>query len=148
MNTRNIKSSYRVKLKNLRHALDATVDIYRNVVKFLIPVVRDHWYEIKDLPDKTKYMYVEHLVHTTKSNKAVYPSFDKKFYKLPSYFRRDAIEKAVAHYKGYLELHKDDPSVFLNFNPDVLPCFYKKNMFIFDNYVFRITTRNRSLCIR
>ena len=44
-----VTSSYQVKLHNVNHALDETVEIYRKAVKFLLPVIMTHYNIIKDL---------------------------------------------------------------------------------------------------
>ena len=124
-----ITSSYQVKLHNVNHALDATVDVYRNVVRFLLPVVYKHYDIIKDMHSNGAMMYIEKLVHATSSRKAVYPSFDKRFYKFPCYYRRSAISNAIAHIKSCMELKDTQDNYFMDWNPEVYPVFFRGNSF-------------------
>jgi len=143
--SRKTVTSYMVKLRQIRHSLDATVSIYRAAVEFLIKVVLDHYDIIQELNAKESVNFIEHLVHNTKNNKASYPSFDKKFYKFPSYYRRAAISDAIAHIKSYMELKEIQETTFLDRNPDFLPCFFKGNTFNqLSSNVFQIKVFNGS----
>ena len=79
---------------------------------------------------------IERLIHSTKARKAVYPSFDKIFHKMPSYLRRQAINTAVGHAKTYrknLELWESNgckgKKPRLGRCGNRMPAFYKGNMF-------------------
>ena len=124
-----ITSSYQVKIHRVNHALDATVNIYRNAVKYLIPIIVKYYDDINQLSSKDAVMYIEKLVHGTSSRKAVYHSFDKRFYKFPSYYRRAAISNAIAHVKSCMELKDLQENYFMDFNPDVYPVFFRGNSF-------------------
>ena len=140
-----VSSSYQVKLHKVNHALDDTVSLYRSVVKFLLPFIREYYDDIKDLRNNESMMYIEKLIHSTKSRKAAYPSFDKRFYKLPSYFRRAAISSAIAHYKSHVKLKDKQDDCFMDWNPDVYPVFFKGNCFkqIHDNvYAIKVYKDN------
>ena len=140
-----VTSSYQVKLHKVNHVLDDTVLIYRSVVNFLLPVVRRYYNDIKDLRIKESVMFVERLVHSTDSHKAVYPSFDKRFYKLPAYFRRAAISSAIAHIKSHMELKDSQDNCFMDWNPAVYPVFFKGGCFkqLHDNiYVIKVYKDN------
>ena len=80
-------------------------------------------------------MYIEKLIHSTSPCNAVYPSFDKNFYKFPSYFRRAAISSAIAHIKSRMKLKDVQDNHFMDWNPDCYPVFFKGNCFkqIHDN---------------
>ena len=73
-----------------------TIAIYQNAVSFLIDVVNEHYDTIRSLPSQKAMTLVERLVHSTARRQALYPSFDTRFHKLPSYLRRAAIMEAVA----------------------------------------------------
>lgn len=46
-------------------------------------------------------MFIERLIHNTKSNAAKY-DFDKKYYKLPCYMLRDIEAQAYGYYSSYV----------------------------------------------
>ena len=80
-----IMSSYTIKLNGDLKALETSIVIYREALRFLIPIVNTHWDEMKDFEYATQRMtYTEQLVHTTKDNEASYP-FDVKFPKSSSW---------------------------------------------------------------
>ena len=90
--------------------------------------------------------FIERLVHSTSTRKALYPSFDIRFHKLPSYLRRSAIFDAIAAIKLYRKnlaewevSDKLKKKPFLKRKRNVMPAFYKDNMFILDeeNGVYR-----------
>lgn len=83
--------------------------------------------------------YVEHLCHSTRQNPdAPYGSFDRKFYKFPSYLRRSAISTAI----GAVSSYKSRLQGWMSGNPSTrgrkpslpragaaFPCLYRKEMF-------------------
>ena len=108
-----IFSTYSAKIKNYNHIFKKTVSVYREAVDFMIQVCLQKWKDIR----KEDYLcspviYVERLCHRTKQNPEVpYESFDRKFYKLPSYLRRSAISDAigkVSSYKSNLKNWKEE----------------------------------------
>ena len=123
-----ITSSYQVKLHNINHALDATVSIYRDVVRYLLRVVHTHYDGIKDMHNNSAMMHIEKLVHGTSSRKAVYLSFDKRFYKFPSYYRRAAISNAIAYIKSCMELKDIQDNYFMDWDPNVYPVFFSSHI--------------------
>ena len=98
-----IFSTYSAKIKNYNHIFKKTVSVYREAVDFMIQVCLQKWEDIR----KEDYLcspviYVERLCHRTKRNPEVsYESFDRKFYKLPSYLRRSAISDAIGKVSSY-----------------------------------------------
>ena len=69
----------------------------------------------------------------------MYPAYDRKFYKFPSYYMRSAITCAigkVSSYKSLVDLWTKDgckgSKPRLNSNQDLMPCFYKGNTFRYD----------------
>lgn len=90
-------STYSVKIKHYNRIFRETVTLYRNSVDFLIKVCLDEWDTIANISqNQLRQQYVEHLCHQTKKNPSVkYPTFDRRFYKFPSYLRRSAINEAI-----------------------------------------------------
>ena len=108
-----IYSTYCVKIKRYNHIFKDTVSVYRKAVDYLISVCLDKWDQISAIKgDLLQQQYVERLVHATKYNSNPMYDFDIKFYKMPSYMRRGAINEAigkVSSYKSNLADWKDDP---------------------------------------
>ena len=137
--------SYGVKLNNMTRCLDPTIRVYRDAVRYLTEITLLHYDEIRLLPSKRTMTFVEKLVHGTKKRTAVYPEFDRRFYKMPSYLRRAAIVTAIGKadsYRKLTDLWKADgckgKKPFLNLQQDMMPCFYRENMFRHDARGFAI----------
>ena len=98
-----IFSTYSVKIKHYHHIFKDTVSLYREAVDFLIQVCLKEWENISCVHGTLlQQQYVERLCHKTKQNPEVkYGSFDKKFYKFPSYLRRGAIQEAIGKVSSY-----------------------------------------------
>ena len=116
-----------------------TVEIYQEAVSFLITVVEEHFEDVKTLSSHGAMSLVEGLVHSTARRKALYPSFDTRFHKLPSYLRRAAIMEALAAITLYRKNLADwEASDKLKKKPllkrkrNVMPAFYRDNMFMLD----------------
>lgn len=86
--------------------LKSTVTVFRAVQEYLSSVVLEHWDDLAPLSSQKRLTCVEKLIHKTKDNpEPAYPDFDEKFYKLPSYIRRaavNAVTGAVSSYKTRL----------------------------------------------
>ena len=116
-----------------------TIAIYQNVVSFLIDVVNEHYANVCGLPSQKAMTFIERLVHSTSTREAVYPSFDIRFHKFPSYLRRSAIFDALSaitlYRKNLAEWVASDKlrkKPFLKRKRNVMPAFYRDNMFILD----------------
>ena len=127
--------SYRMQIKHYNKIFRKTVKIYQSSVKYIIAVVEDHWYDIKDLSSNKQVNYIENLIHNTKTNVAVY-DFDVVFYKYPCYYRRSAIKKAIgifssykSNYNNWLEKGRHGKPPRLQYNHNVMPVFYKGNCY-------------------
>lgn len=96
-------STYSVKIKHYNRIFRETVTLYRNSVDFLIKVCLDEWDTIANISQNPlRQQYVEHLCHQTKKNPSVkYLTFDRRFYKFPSYLRRSAINEAIGKVSSY-----------------------------------------------
>lgn len=135
--------SYGVKIKNRSHAFDKTMEIYRAAVFYLTDIALLHYEELlaitsteKVSAQKLRQGYLEHLVHSTKGHPAKYKTFDQRFYKFPSYLRRDAITMAIGKAFAYSSMVKNWETSgrkgrrpFLNRTQDVMPCLYRNNTF-------------------
>lgn len=128
--------SYSVQIIDRLQCLNETVRVYRSAVKYLVDIAFLHYDEIKDLSSNWAMTYIESLVHTTRFNKAKYLRFDKEFYKFPSYLRRAAITTAIGKVSSYLSLVENwkadgckGKKPHMNYNQDMMLCFYRDNMF-------------------
>ena len=98
-----IYSTYGVKIKHYNHIFKDTVKIYRKAVDFLINVCLSEWNNISAIKDNfLQQQYVERCIHVTKCNPAPMYDFDIKFYKMPSYMRRGAINEAIGKVSSYI----------------------------------------------
>lgn len=130
--------SYPVKITNAFQSLLPTLEIYRSCTKKLIDVVIEHYSEIKDLSKNEAQRHIEKLVHSTAQHKAIYPFFDKDYYKFPSYLRRSAISEAIRIVSSYMaaveqweHLPKEQRGKRprMNRNQRSMPALYKGNCF-------------------
>jgi putative transposase len=136
-----------VKLKITSHTklFLPTLDIYRNALSFYVSTLNENWELFFGLKSNFVVPAAEKLTHATTKNPNPKLSFDKDFYKFPSYLRRACIMEAF----GIMSSHK---SRLLNWEtkrlekqsknkkffdhppklPDLhktFPVFYKKEMF-------------------
>ena len=130
-----ILSSYVIKLAGDLKALEHSIAIYRQALRFVIPVVNTHWNELKDFDyTKQRMVFVEQLIHTTNRNKAHY-DFDVEFPKFPSYLRRAVINRAlgiVSSYRSNLDNWEQDrkgQAPKLSLTHYAYPAYYKGNLF-------------------
>ena len=130
-----ITSSYGIEIKNINKLLLSTVCVYQAVLSFCITVFEKEWTDIEPLSSLSRNNFGEHLIHSTKENSAKYADFDKKFYKMPSYMRRDIIYTAIGHLSSYhsnLKNWEDNgkkgrrPTLQMRLRK--FPTFYKGNM--------------------
>ena len=145
-----LTKSYKVKIIGLNNIFKDTIKVYSNAVWFIVGVIDKNYNNINSLTDsKSKYNYIEHLIHNTKDNKALY-NFDSIFVNFPSYFRRSAIATALGKYESWYsnhtnwEINKKGKEPKLTKDYLVMPCFFKDNMFLkTDNkYVVKIKIYN------
>ena len=131
-----VTSSYGVEILHLHRPLKRTMDIYRKAVEWLVPVYNGEWEMLSGIPGKQRrFNTAEHLVHTTKKNRAPYP-FDRIFPKMPSYLRRAAITQALGdvssfrtRYGLWLESGKGEGKPALRADTHCMPVFYRDNMY-------------------
>ena len=98
-----IYTTYKVKIKHYNHIFKDTVRIYRNAAGYLINVCLGNWDKLSQLDGAVyKQRFVESLIHATKENPAPLYDFDARFYKMPSYLRRGAINEAIGKVSSYM----------------------------------------------
>lgn len=130
-----ITSSYGMKLTGDLDVLKTSIDIYRDALRMLIPIINDNWdtlskYEFAN----QKYNCIEKWIHNAKNNQAVY-DFDEQFPKFPTYLRRSAVAQAlgiVSSYRSNLANWEKDPkgqAPQLSFTHYAYPAYYKNNLF-------------------
>ena len=132
-----ITSSYQVQIIDTSNLFRPTLRIYREAVSFLIKIYHQEWDFLSGIEKpKARFNAAEHLVHSTKANKAKY-DFDNQFYKMPSYLRRAAIQDALGCVSSYIsnlknwETHgKKGKPPKLQSNRFVTPTFYKAGMYL------------------
>ena len=132
----NITSSYQVQIVGASNLFRPTLQIYREAVSCLIKIYHREWGFLSTIEKaKAQFNAAEHLVHSTKTNKAKY-DFDSRFYKMPSYLRRAAIQDAlgcvssyVSNLKNWETRGKKGKSPKLQSNRFVAPTFYKAGMY-------------------
>lgn len=127
----------------LRNIVADTLALYNSALNYVCDVVLNHYDELSNMKNLEARMYLEHLIHSTKNNKAIY-DFDSKYYKLPSYLLRDIESKAIGYvssYKSNLDNYNKERynkisngKKFKKRMPkyskcNMLPSFYKDNMY-------------------
>lgn len=130
-----ITSSYKMKLTGDLKALEMSINLYRNALRMLIPIVNNHWETLSEYEfTKQKCNCIEKWIHNTQTNQALY-DFNGQFPKFPSYLRRSAIATAlgiVSSYRSNLANWKEEPkgqAPQLSLNHYAYPAYYKNNLF-------------------
>ena len=128
-------SSYKIKLTGDLKSLETSINIYRNALQMLIPIINDNWETLSEYEFiKQKRNCIEKMIHHTQINQAQY-DFDEQFPKFPSYLRRSAIATAlgiVSSYRSNLANWKNDPkgqAPKLQLVHYEYPAYYKWNLF-------------------
>ncbi|MFD3449970.1 hypothetical protein ACFDTO_35940 [Microbacteriaceae bacterium 4G12] len=90
------------KITNHSRIFDETVEIYNQVLSFMIGVIDEEFGDLSQFSTKDMVTLVEKLIHATKSNpNPKYKEFNQKFHKFPSYFRRTAIAAAFGKVQSF-----------------------------------------------
>ena len=132
-------STYSVKIKHFNHIFRDTVSVYRKAVDCFIHVCMNEWESLRSIDSKLlRQQYIERLCHSTCRNPDVRYSFDRQFYKFPSYLRRAAINEAI----GKVSSYKSNISNWENTDPStrgrkpsfpsagyIYPCMYRTVMY-------------------
>ena len=136
-----LTSSYAVEIKHINKLFRQTIKIYNDAISFCIKAFEEHWkvLETLDTGNKERFAYADALIHSTKSNDALYPEFDIKFRKMPSYLRFSVINTALGYLSSYHSnltnwkySNTDDKAPSLQTQLNKLPTFYKGNMYLDD----------------
>lgn len=136
-----LTSSYAVEIKHISKLFRQTIKIYNDAISFCVKAFEEHWevLETLDTGNKERFAYADALVHSTKSNDAVYPKFDIKFRKMPSYLRFSVINTALGYLSSYHSnldnwkfSNSDGKAPSLQTHLNKLPTFYKGNMYLDD----------------
>ena len=134
-------NSYGVEIKQMNKIFRPTITIYNNAISFCVECFENEWNDIILLDTLKRRQFAEKLIHNTKSNKAKY-DFDARFYKMPTYMRRNVINMTLGYLSSYhsnLEnWEKADKKTrgrkpTLQKHQNQFPTFYKDNMFISRN---------------
>lgn len=130
-----ITSSYKMKLTGDLKALEISINLYRNALQMLIPIVNNHWETLSEYEfAKQKCNRIEKWIHNTKSNQAIY-DFDEQFPKFPTYLRRSVTATAlgiVSSYRSNLANWEKDSkgqAPQLSLTHYAYPAYYKNNLF-------------------
>lgn len=99
---RSDKLGVKVHRPEQREALDATLAVYRNLVRDLMTVMMTHWPALGRFEGNAIVKEVERLIHPTSKRPQVrYPYFARRYYKFPSYLRRVAIMDAAGQVRSF-----------------------------------------------
>lgn len=135
-------SSYAVEVKHINKMFRNTIKIYNDAISFCVKAYEEYWETIKTLEtgNKERFAFADALIHSTKSNKAIYTEFDIKFYKMPSYLRFSVINTALGYLSSYHSnldnwehSNNNNKAPTLQIRLNKLPTFYKGNMY-FDSF--------------
>ena len=128
-------SNYAIKLIGDLKPLENSIAIYRDALRYIVPIVDANWDELKDFKYvKQRMTHTERLIHSTSKNIAYY-NFDEEFPKFPTYLRRAAINRVlgiVSSYRSNLEnweQHRKGQKPKLSLTHYTCPAYYKGEMF-------------------
>ena len=130
-----IYTAYKAKIKHYNHIFKDTVRIYRNVVDYLINVCLENWNSICEFKGQNRLTYIETLIHSTKEHPVPLYDFDARFYKLPTYLRRSAINEAIGKTSSYMSNLSDWEANPVGRKPSVpkaghtFPSMYRTGMY-------------------
>ena len=134
-NSYSITSSHKMKLTGDLKALETSINIYRDALRVLIPIINDNWDRLSEYEfTNQKYNYIGNLVHNTNDNQALY-NFDEQFPKFPSYLRRSVVATAlgiVSSYRSNLANWEKEPkgqAPRLSLTHYAYPAYYKRDLF-------------------
>ena len=127
--------SYNIELLHINKMIEPTVRLFRNAVSYLIRVYEKEYDTLNlSVNRKQRFNLAERLIHNTSHNTAKY-KFDQNFYKMPSYMRRAAIQKALgiidsykSNYQNWLDDGSKGKAPKLTYNHVIMPTFYDKDM--------------------
>ena len=112
MNNTSFKS-YKLKLFQHTKHIQTTINIYQNLIHFLIKIYAKEKELFKNLNNNEQLKLMENLIHKTDKNTPKYKEYNQKFPKLPSYFRRSGIMDVIGIFSSFdsrFELFLEDKS--------------------------------------
>ena len=100
MNNTSFKS-YKLKIFQHTKYIKNTINIYQNLIYFLINIYAKEKELFKDLNSKEQLKLMERLIHKTDKNTPKYKEYNQNFPKLPSYFRRSGIMEVIGIFSSF-----------------------------------------------
>lgn len=124
-----------MKLNGDLKALETSINIYRDALRVLIPIINDGWEILGEYEfTNQKYSCVEKWIHNTRTNHARF-DFDEQFPKFPTYLRRSATATALGIVSSYhsnlenWEQIRKGQAPQLNLTHYTHPAYYKRDLF-------------------
>lgn len=127
----NVISSYKVKTKDMNHCFNETIHIYQEAISFFMDVCHKEWSHFEEMTCAQ----MEKLTLVSEKRPSVPYDFNERFYKMPCYLRRAAINEALGSYSSWFSNHenwKKNPEGAeprLQLDRHTMPAFYKGNMY-------------------
>ena len=100
MNNTSFKS-YKLKIFQHTKYIKNTINIYQNLIYFLINIYAKEKELFKNLNSKEQLKLMERLIHKTDKNSPKYKEYNQTFPKLPSYFRRSGIMEVIGIFSSF-----------------------------------------------
>ena len=132
-----IISSYKVKIKHYSNIFKGTVAVYNKAVSFFVDVCEKEWGNMEALSGKVRNNFVESITISTNRHPNPKYDFGARFYKMPSYLRRAAIQEAIGAYSSYVGNRKNwedggrkGGAPKLNHARNTMPTLYKGNCYV------------------
>ena len=135
-----IVSSYGIEIKGMNKIFRPTLGVYNDALTFCVSVFEKEWSSIEPLDSTQRKGFCDKLIHGTSKRPATYPNFDTKFYKMPSYIRRNIINSALGYLSSYhsnlknwKKSNKTTSKPTLQKHLNQFPTFYRDNTYLEDN---------------
>lgn len=96
-----ITTSYKSKILGYNSIFEDTARIYRRAISFFADIINTEWDVISKGSGTARNNLVEHLTLRTARNPEPKYNFNSKFYKMPCYLRRAAIQAALGAVSAY-----------------------------------------------
>lgn len=128
----------RISRENRKH-IQNTVDYYQSAVNFLVDIAAKEWDYLASFNSTERQGVFDKMVHATSRRKAKYSSFDRRFYKMPSYLRLSAQRTALgivsswkSNLQNWIDQGMEGKAPQLGRWHPVMPAFYRGNCFQLD----------------
>lgn len=93
--------SYKLKIFQHTKHIQNTINIYQNLIHFLIKIYAKEKELFKNLNNNEQLKLMENLIHKTDKNTPKYKEYNQIFPKLPSYFRRSGIMDIIGIFSSF-----------------------------------------------